>query len=213
MSENYKNKRHTLSEKSERDRQPVRNLSSTADGITPEMLEKLRNGDYEVYNTVFFKYYAPVKNFLTALAGSREDAEEICQEVFANLWTSRARINPEKNIRAYLYTIARHESYDYLRKKNMLDTSFTDEWNEVSEGSSDDIVIAQETELLIRLAVNRMPPQRKRIFEMSRMQGLSNEEIAGKLGISKNAVEKHITFALKDVREVLSAFLVFFMCS
>lgn len=212
MSDNPKDRKRTSETQDERTPGPGVRVTSVNDGITPEMLGKLREGDYEVYNRIFFKYYAPVKNFLSALAGSREDAEEICQEVFANLWTSRSRINPDKNIRAYLYTIARHESYDYLRKKNILDTSFTNEWNEEATGSSEDLVIAQETELLIRLAVNRMSPQRKKIFEMSRIQGLSNEEIALTLGITKNAVEKHITFALKDIKEVLSAFLMFFLC-
>lgn len=211
MSESSK-KRKIISDTQHEQIKLAQGRSFAPDGLTPELLERLRDGDAEVYNKVFFKYYAPVKNFLAALSGSRDDAEEISQEVFANLWTSRSRIDPQKNIRAYLYTIARHESYDYLRKKNALDTSFTEQWDEEAGGSSEDMVIAKETELLIRLTVSRMPPQRKKIFEMSRMQGISNDEISRELGISKNAVEKHITFALKDIREVLSAFLFIFLC-
>jgi RNA polymerase sigma-70 factor (ECF subfamily) len=56
-----------------------------------------------------------------------------------------------------------------------------------------------------------MPPQRQRIFKMSREQGISNDDIALKLGISKKTVENNITLALRELRDVIIAFLVFFL--
>jgi RNA polymerase sigma-70 factor (ECF subfamily) len=69
----------------------------------------------------------------------------------------------------------------------------------------------KEKELLIRLTVEHMPPQRQRIFKMSREQGLSNDDIAIKLGVTKKTVENNITMALKELRDVILAFLVFFL--
>ena len=72
-------------------------------------------------------------------------------------------------------------------------------------------ILAEELGLLLDIAVENMPPQRKQIFKMSRKEGLSNEEISLKLNINKRTVENHITQALADLRKVLKIVLPFFI--
>jgi RNA polymerase sigma-70 factor (ECF subfamily) len=88
---------------------------------------------------------------------------------------------------------------------NLSDISILDDKDIESEYQT------KEKELLIRLTVEHMPPQRQRIFKMSREQGISNDDIALKLGISKKTVENNITLALRELRDVIIAFLVFFL--
>lgn len=57
-----------------------------------------------------------------------------------------------------------------------------------------------------------MPEQRQRIYRMNREQGLSNEEIADRLGISKRSVENQVSLALKEIREAIAAYLIFWLC-
>lgn len=183
-------------------------VSGSDSAIPGQWIDDLRQGDYDAFNRIFFAFYKPVLNFLHSLTQSRDDAEEICQEVFAKVWLNREKLDAGKNFRAYLYTITRNEAYDYFKKRKIVDAGSYQEWQSSAANDTDEVIIAKETELLINLTVSRMPKQRKRIFELSRYEGMTNEEIAKKLNIGKNAVEKQITYALKDIREVLTALIV-----
>lgn len=83
--------------------------------------------------------------------------------------------------------------------------------DEEEADSSDEILFAKEIRLLIEMAVCRMPVQRRKIYQMSRDNGISNNEIAEELGISKKTVENQISLALQEIKRVISAFLIFFL--
>lgn len=72
-------------------------------------------------------------------------------------------------------------------------------------------LFAREIQLLVELTVSKMPNQRKRVYEMSRVEGLKNDEIAVKLGISKRTVENHLNVALKEIKKSISYLLLFFI--
>ena len=170
-------------------------------------------GDDSAFREVYLHYFDAVADFLEVLTKSQADAEEITQDVFVALWEKRDRIDPSKNIRGYIYTYAHNAVLNYFKHKKVEGKYLQFAANDVRRyETSDDIVIARETELVIRIAVERMPAQRRRIFEMSRFEGVSNDDIALQLGISKNTVENHITTAVKDIRKVLSM-LAFFLLS
>ena len=77
--------------------------------------------------------------------------------------------------------------------------------------SSDEILFAKEISLLVEMAVCKMPVQRRKIYQMSREKGISNNEIAEELGISKKTVENQLSLALQEIKRVISAFLIFFL--
>ena len=105
--------------------------------------------------------------------------------------------------------MTRNAALNYFRGKRIM--------VEISELSIlDDTDVEQEyyckeKELLIRLVVGQMPAQRRKIFTMSRYQGKTNDEIAESLGVSKHTVENNLSIALKDLREVMLAFALFFL--
>lgn len=78
-----------------------------------------------------------------------------------------------------------------------------------SDITVEDTLFAKEIRLLIEMVVSEMPAQRQRIYRMSREQGVSNEEIAGTLGISKRSVENQISLALKEIRQAVTAYVIF----
>lgn len=175
-------------------------------------LEALRNGDHKAFEEVFLANFDKVKYFLNGFLKSESEAEELSQDIFVKLWINRLSIDPEKSFNTYLYTIARNAALNHLKRK-LIEERFKDsrhdfEWE--ASDSSEDILFAREISLLIEMAVCKMPIQRKKIYQMSRNEGLSNQLIAEQLGISKKTVENQLSMALQEIRRVISALCVFF---
>lgn len=177
--------------------------------IPEHVLAELRDGSHDAFQQVYLHYIDSVWEFLRMLIKSDADSEEIAQDVFVALWEKRGRIDPSKNIKPYLYANARNAVLNYFKHKKVKDKYMQFAVNSIPRyETSDEIVIAQETELLIMITVERMPAQRRRVFKMSRFEGLSNDEIAVLLKLSKNTVENHITTAVKDIRRTLGIALM-----
>ncbi len=173
--------------------------------ITPDILRSLRSGDQEAFERIYLHYVSPVKKFLNLLLRSEELSEEIAQEAFVTLWEKRDRIDPEKNISAYIYTIAKNYAFKHFRRnKSLMQEDVQSAEKLEAYGLPDELLIQREKEILIEVTVSRMPPQRKKIYQLSRVDGLTNSEIAEQLNISKNTVENHITSALNDLRQTLA---------
>ena len=106
------------------------------------------------------------------------------------------------------------QQLDYL-KKELAFSHGTIEAIQADVRTSDtaeDNLFAKEISLLIEMVVSEMPKQRQLIYRLSKEQGLSNEEIASKLGISKRSVENQISMALKEIKRAISFYLIFLLC-
>lgn len=159
------------------------------------LLEAISKGDEKAFEIFFLHYYPQVKGFITGLLQSPEEAEDISQDIFLMLWSNRSSLNTINNFKSYL-----------LQQKQAEKIVSTPESNE-----TDDKIQLRELELLVAMVVEKMPPQRKKIYKMSRESGMSSDEIAQTLGINKRTVENHLSQALTDIRKVLFiAFILFF---
>ena len=181
--------------------------------MVKEILVALKSGDHKAFEVIFVTYFNKVKYFINGLVKSESDAEELAQEVFVKLWVNRESIVIEKSFSSYLYVMARNAAFNFLKSKFVRDSYLNDQLHQNNEESatSDDVIVAKETELLLKIIVSKMPEQRRRIYEMSRNQGLKNDEIAAQLNISKKTVENQLSLALKELRQVFSSFLVLFV--
>jgi len=157
----------------------------------------LSQGSVKAFDTLFLVYYPRVKTFLYGMTGNAEVAEDLAQDTFVHLWSSRTSLN------AYIYQSTKHTLYDYWnRTRNIQIIGLEDAFATPSLDEVEDLVFSHELEELIDKAVDTMPEQRKRVFCMSRKQGMSNDEIANQLGISKRTVETHLTAALAILRKI-----------
>jgi RNA polymerase sigma-70 factor (ECF subfamily) len=167
-------------------------------------IKKLANGDHRAFDVLFTRYYSIVKSFLAGFIKDEDLASDIAQDVFFKIWVNREAISQVISFKAYLFRVARNMVYDYY-EHNAIKEKYAHRQQEDAENFHSDLIeeelYARELSLLIDINVGKMPPQRRRIFTMSRKEGFSNDEIAGQLKISKRTVENHLTQALNDLRQ------------
>ena len=154
-------------------------------------------------------YYAKVVSFITGIIKERDIAKDLAQDIFINLWLNRKKLDISRNIQNYIFVASRNAAINYL-KKELAFSHGTIEAIQADVRTSDtaeDNLFAKEISLLIEMVVSEMPKQRQLIYRLSKEQGLSNEEIASKLGISKRSVENQISMALKEIKRAISFFV------
>lgn len=176
-----------------------------------EYIKELRDGDHKAFEKIFITYFKRVKLFICGIIKSEAEAEELAQDVFVRLWTNREAINTNNPIGAYLYTIAKNCAFNYLKHKQVEQTYLGYNPFDNKVPTPEEELYAHEMSLLVEMIVNEMPIQRRRIYILSREKGMSNRDIAEKLGISKKTVENQLSLALQKLRKIILLFLYFFL--
>lgn len=155
----------------------------------------------------FFKqHYANFCLLAYRYLNDRDLAEEIVQDVFVKIWEKRKSLNVKGSLTAYFYLAIKNTCLNYLKHKRV-EAAFAQNYlqqqteNTIFEESSEDL------NEKISKAIDTLPPQRKKIFLMSRYEGMKYHEIASKLQLSVKTVEAQMGLALKQLREQLKDYL------
>lgn len=178
-------------------------------------IEAISRGDGKAFESLFLYYFPRVKGFISGILQNEEEAEDISQDIFVSLWQNREKLTEIENLNAYLYRIAKNTVFRHIERFLLFRDYQQLQANNASFSSTENDSIeeelyAKELEYLIAVAVEKMPPQRKLIYRMSRIEGISNDEIAKRLSISKRTVENHLTLALADIRKLIVLFILTF---
>ena len=173
--------------------------------IDAQLVRALKKGDLYAFDQLFEKYNKKLYYFAKGYLGSNEDAEGLVQEVFIKIWESRKELKEYLSFNGFLFTITYNAILKHFRKKSRekkhLDKFLTDFIDETN-GTSAEVEYNNLLELANN-AIETLPEKRKRVFKLSRHEGLTNLEIARQLRISKRTVENHIQQVLKFLREQL----------
>lgn len=175
--------------------------------ITPGLLEAICAGDADAFKALYEITQRPLYAFISR-AYPRFDAEEITQAVMVDVWEKHDRIDPHRNFGGYIFRMA--VSYaNRMYERSIVEKSYMDYARSADcfAATPDDLLIEEQTALLYEIALRKMPERRRRIFEMYRSEGLSHEEIADKLHISKQTVNYNIHIAKKELSELLTLLL------
>ena len=171
-----------------------------------ELAILLTLNDEAAFSELYVRYKDKLYYFCLHLLKSKEEANDIVQEIFIRIWESRNFINPDLSFSSFLYTMARNRILNYFRDididekvKEILATHKVTE-----EEAIDSKIIYTEYQVILQNAISQLPPQRRKIFNMSRIESMSHKEIAAELGISVNTVQEHISEALKFIKAYFS---------
>jgi len=175
-----------------------------------ELSYRIRLGDEQAFELLFRKYYTRLCGFANKFVNNIELSEELVQEVFLKLWQNRAKLNDNTTIKSYLFKLVQNQSLNSLDHKKV-EQKYADIMR-VAYPAKDNFspyesLLAKELEDKISIAINDLPTECKKIFELSRNEGLKYKEIAQKLNISIKTVETQISRALKKIRIELKDYM------
>jgi RNA polymerase sigma-70 factor (ECF subfamily) len=167
--------------------------------------------DKNAFRAIFLNYFPRVKGFISHLIKNEAVAEDLSQEIFINLWECRESLSCIRSFDAYIYRMAKNAVLNHVKRDSYHEEYIRHELFKPEEFTIEEEIFAREIQLLVELTVSKMPEQRKRIYTMSRIEGIKNEEIAGRLNITRKTVENHLNAALKDIKKSISYLLLFFI--
>lgn len=169
------------------------------------LLLRVSEGDENAFAQLFKEYYNQLGDFIHRITESETLTQEIVQDVFLKIWLNRSSLAEIDSFKAYLLVVARNHAFNCLkqiarenaRKKEWVNSVLQQASINVNEDASID------TNNLIDEAVELLPPQQKKVYVLSRREGLKQVEIAYLLNISLETVKKHMVLALRFLKNHL----------
>jgi RNA polymerase sigma-70 factor (family 1) len=168
-----------------------------------DILLELRKGNEQAFEKIYRVYRPRLFGKLMKLVKSQSYAEEILQAVFVKLWEHRKSIDPEKSFRSFLFKIAENSVYDFFRKaaRNKHMASHLIALSAAVDDSINVVTSNDEQLEILNKAIEALPPQRKQVFRLCKLEGKSYKEVSEDLGISVSTISDHIVKATKSIRD------------
>lgn len=166
------------------------------------LLLQLKNGDQRAFEILYNNYKVRIAGNLFKLLKSDDLVKEILQELFFKIWEVRTQIDPEKSFKSYLFRVAENLVYDYFRKvakdKRLLAKIMASS-SELYFHIEEDMLSKEEVQKLQQV-IDLMPPQRKMVFTLCKLEGKSYKEVEEIMGINAKTISSHMLQANRFLR-------------
>ncbi|HSV11030.1 MAG TPA: RNA polymerase sigma-70 factor [Hanamia sp.] len=162
----------------------------------------ISQGDEQAFATVFDHYRNRIYGVALKLTHSTTVAEEIAEDVFLKIWTRRVTLNEIESFSAYLFTIARNETYKILKQiaKNYKIVLLSENNESLIHNNAEDYLIDKEFTSLLQKAIDRLPHQQKQVYKLMKEEDLKRGEVAELLQLQPETVKFHLAQAMKNIR-------------
>ena len=171
-----------------------------------DLLQRMADNDQEAFNFLYRKHWESLFVTTVRVIGSKEDAEDIIQEVFASLWNRRKALILTGPLAGYLHASVKYKAINYI-EKNITRRHYLEVLSKVADTGApvtpEVLLQVKEVQQLIQTVIGNMPPKMREVYQLSRQEHLTHREIAVRLAISEETVKKHIQHALQLLRSAM----------
>ncbi len=181
------------------------------------IVEQLKTGNEDAYQYIYDRHYALLCHVANGYVKDHFLAETIVGDTIFHLWEIRETLEISVSIRSYLLRAVRNRCINYLNSEwekreisfsSLMPDEITDDKMTISDSHPLGALLERELEEEIYKAIDKLPDECRRVFDKSRFEGKSYEEISQELGISVNTVKYHIKNALAFLQKNLSKYLI-----
>jgi len=165
-------------------------------------MREIRADNVFAFDVVYRRYSKRIYKFSFSILKSHEEAENITQDVFLNLWTNRNKIENCSLVKYYIFTISYNLAVSIIRKKAR-ETKFIEYIKTLNNPVQDPVNLQFEyNELTDKLnsIIQKLPERQREIFKLHKIDGLKYSEISDKLNISVNTIENHMSRAIRSIK-------------
>lgn len=177
------------------------------------IIEGLERRDKVVFDYLFNYYYSSLCAFSMQYIDNRNAVEDLVQDFFVNLWVEAPQLKIKASLKSYLFTAIKNRCLDYQKHHKIIEKYRTYVLYSIerTNDSTEHFFAESELRQAVQMSLSKLSPRCREIFECSRLNGLSNQEISIKFDISKRTVELQISNALKIMRKELAEFLPYWL--
>lgn len=173
------------------------------------LIEQIKNGNKSAFESIFKTYYSHLCSYANKFVNDIDNSEEIVQEIFFQLWQKRNNLIIQTSFKSYLFRSVHNSCLNHIKHNNIKQKHIENTIYEQDNNSQDfiDNIETNELQNKIRITIDKLPNERKKIFLMIRFENLKYAEVAAKLNISIKTVENQMGSALKFMRNELKDYL------
>lgn len=171
-----------------------------------QLIEQLRRGSNDAFESLYHFYYKRIYGLALRYLKDPILAEDAVHDVFIKLWEFRSNLKKGKSIQGFLFSTLKHHVLNMIREKErriLRQFEYSDTHKNTSE-QADNQVLLSDYERIFKEGFQQLPERKQLVFKLKRVQGLTDQQIATKLGISKNTVKSQFYRATKFIRKFMT---------
>jgi len=189
----------------------VKDYSKLADSV---LMQECSLDNMLAFNQLFDRYFEPLYRFATTYVKNTDAAEELVMDLMHNIWKKRAQLVIRGEVKIYLFSALKNIVFNHIRKRELQTVAIhtIPEITNFAHTSLEEAIDGKELEKIYQLKLEKLSPQRKKIFKLSREENMTYPQIAEQMNLSINTIKTQMVVSLKYLREQMKEHVDISIC-